>query len=143
VNSLRGTQNRGSRLQISTIYDEARPYFFTDWPNDIRAHLSAFANEEVTSLIAKTTTTEANIYEADIADLAGGIREPTYAEVSTTGRDGIQRTQSFRIPQGTARLLNEQAQRVENAREQQGERTGTVIFNPINLPGVTEDDEIE
>ena len=43
VNSLRGTQNRGSRLQISTIYDEVRPYYFTDWPNDIRTHLSAYA----------------------------------------------------------------------------------------------------
>lgn len=143
VNSLRGTQNRGERLQISTIYDEARPYFFADWPGDIRSHLSGYANEEVAAIIDKTTSTESVIYEADIADLAGGVREPTYSEVVTNGRDGIQRTQSFRIPQGTARLLREQAQRVENAREQTKPRTGTVIFNPISLPGQDNDGEVE
>lgn len=143
VNSLRGTQNRGDRLQISTIYDEARPYYFTDWPNDIRAHLSGYANDEVSAIIARTNSTEAVIYEADIADLAGGVREPTYASITTNGRDGIQREQSFRIPQGTARLLREQGQRAENAREQRGQRTGTVIFNPISLPGQENNGEVD
>lgn len=138
VNSLRGTQNRGERLQISTIYDEARPYFFVNWPNDIRSHLSGYANEEVSALIAKTTETEAVVYEADIADLAGGVREPSYVEVSS---DGV--ANSFRIPRGTARLLREQAQRAENAREQRGPRTGTVIFNPISLPGQENNGEVD
>jgi hypothetical protein len=138
VNSLRGTQNRGERLQISTIYDEARPYFFVNWPNDIRSHLIGYANEEVSALIAKTTETEAVVYEADIADLAGGVREPSYVEVSS---DGV--ANSFRIPRGTARLLREQAQRAENAREQRGPRTGTVIFNPISLPGQENNGEVD
>ncbi len=138
VNSLRGTQNRGERLQISTIYDEARPYFFVNWPNDIRSHLSGYANEEVSALIAKTAETEAVVYEADIADLAGGVREPSYVEVSS---DGV--ANSFRIPRGTARLLREQAQRAENAREQRGPRTGTVIFNPISLPGQENNGEVD
>ena len=138
VNSLRGTQNRAERLQISTIYDEARPYFFVNWPNDIRSHLIGYANEEVSALIAKTTETEAVVYEADIADLAGGVREPSYVEVSS---DGV--ANSFRIPRGTARLLREQAQRAENAREQRGPRTGTVIFNPISLPGQENNGEVD
>lgn len=143
VNSLRGTEKRSERLQISTIFEEARPFFFANWPTDIRAHISQFATDEVREILASTTSTEAVIYEADIADLAGGVREPTFANISVTGRDGITRTPSFRVPPGTARLLREQAQRAENAREQRGERTGTVIFNPVNLPGQEDDGEVE
>ncbi|NNE49891.1 MAG: DUF547 domain-containing protein, partial [Altererythrobacter sp.] len=98
---------------------------------------------EVSAIIARTNSTEAVIYEADIADLAGGVREPTFAEISTTGRDGVPGVQSFRIPRGTARLLQEQAQRAENAREQNQPRTGTVIFNPIILPGQENDGEVD
>ncbi|RGP42287.1 hypothetical protein BPTFM16_02599 [Altererythrobacter insulae] len=141
VNSLRGTQKRGDRLQVSAIYDEARPYFFTNWNTDMRAHVEAYAQEEVAEILAKTNSVEAVIYEADIADLAGGVREPTYATVSTTDRNGIGRAQSFRIPQGTARLLREQATKLDRARKEQ--RTGTVIFNPINLPGVENDGEVD
>ena len=142
VNSLRGLERRGERLQISAIYDEARPYFFENWITDIRSHLNAFATQEVLDIIAATSSTEAVIYEADIADLAGGVREPTYSSISSSGRDGIERSQSFRIPQGTARLLQEQAQRAENAREKR-RRTGTVIFDPINLPGRDNNGEVE
>lgn len=133
VNSLRGTQKRGDRLQVSSIYDEARPYFFADWPESLRAHLSEFAANEVAEILAETTSVEAVIYEPDIADLAGGMREPTYSLVTTTGVDGIERAASFRIPQGTARLLREQQEKLERTRREMP--TGRVIFRPITLPG--------
>lgn len=134
VNSLRGTQENGNRLQVSAVYDEARPYFFADWPNALRAHLAAFADADVQGLLKQTTATEAVIYEADIADLEGGVREPTYSLVTTTGSDGIERAQSFRIPQGIARLLSERATKAE--RLQREGRTGRVIFDPVTLPGI-------
>ena len=137
VNSLRGTQKRGDLLEVSTIYDEARPYYFSDWPRDIRAHITAFAETEVGEILAETNQTEATIEEADIADLAGGVREPSYSYV-TTQIDGVDRPASFRIPRGTARLLNEQGRKLQKIRREG--RTGTVIFNPITLPGEEEDD---
>lgn len=141
VNSLRGAQENGGKLQVSTIYDEARPYFFADWPNSLRAHLKTYADAEVQGLLSQTTATEAVIYEADIADLEGGAREPTYSLVTTTGRDGIERAQSFRIPQGVARLLSERATKAE--RLQREARTGRVIFNPVTLPGTDGPPEVK
>jgi hypothetical protein len=134
VNSLRGTQKLGGRLQVAKIYDEARPFFFKSWPADMRAHLAVFADDEVNDILAQTNTVEAVIEEADIADLAGGVREPTYSLVTTTGRNGIEGAQSFRIPPGTARLLREQQRKVEKIIREG--RTGEVIFNPIALPGM-------
>jgi hypothetical protein len=100
----------------------------------MRAHLAVFADDEVNDILAQTNTVEAVIEEADIADLAGGVREPTYSLVTTTGRNGIEGAQSFRIPPGTARLLREQQRKVEKIIREG--RTGEVIFNPIALPGM-------
>ena len=70
------------------------------------------------------------------------MREPTYSLVTTTGVDGVERPASFRIPQGTARLLREQQQKLE--RIQRDMRTGRVIFRPITLPdGETTQSEVE
>lgn len=134
VNSLRGVQENGGKLQVSAIYGEARPHFFADWPTALRTHLASFAEEDVQGLLKETTAAEAVIYEADIADLEGGVREPTYSLVTTTSSDGIERAQSFRIPQGIARLLSERATKAE--RLQREARTGRVIFNPVTLPGI-------
>ncbi|MFZ9395486.1 MAG: DUF547 domain-containing protein [Erythrobacter sp.] len=140
VNSLRGVQENGGKLQVSTIYEEARPYFFADWPSALRAHLAAFAEQDVQGLLTETSATEAVIYEADIADLEGGVREPTYSLV-TTNRDGVDKAQSFRIPQGIARLLSEQTTKAE--RLQREGRTGRVIFNPVTLPGTEGPAEVQ
>ena len=40
VNSLRGTQELGGRLQVSELYKEATPFFFPDFERDLRAHLA-------------------------------------------------------------------------------------------------------
>lgn len=128
INSLRGTQKLGERLQVSTIYDEARPFYFPDWERDLRGHLSQYAQDDVNEIIAKTNLTEAEITEYDIADMAGGVREPTYSNVTVDGK-----AVSFRIPQGMARLLTEQQRKFEKILHEG--RTGTVIFNDIQLPG--------
>lgn len=133
VNSLRGTQKRGDLLQVSEIYEEARPFFFSDWPASIRSHVTQFAEEDVKELLAKTEAVEASIYEADIADLAGGVREPSYSNITTTGQDGIERSASFRIPQAIARLLRERDTKMQRIVKEG--RTGTVTFVPIAIPG--------
>ncbi|MEM6857930.1 MAG: DUF547 domain-containing protein [Pseudomonadota bacterium] len=128
VNSLRGTQKQGSTLQVSTLYEDAAPFFFPNFETDLRAHIAKYAQEDVTKILAETDKTEAMIREYDIADLAGGAREPTYGNVQ--GADGI--SQSFRIPRAMGALL---AQREEKFRRILKEgRTGTVTFSEVKLP---------
>lgn len=138
VNSLRGTQKSGSTLQVSTIYEEAAPYYFGNFESDLRAHLARFTDEEGAQILAKTKRVEASISEYDIADLAGGVREPTYSYIEDQNSG---RVQSFRIPQSMQRLL---AAREEKFRRILKEgRTGTVTFSNINLPDSAKGKEVE
>ncbi len=76
VNALRGVSSSGSTLQVSTIYEEARPFLFPDWPRDLRAHLAPHAEPDVARLLARTADVKASIRVTDIADLTKGEREP-------------------------------------------------------------------
>ncbi|MEO0590565.1 MAG: DUF547 domain-containing protein [Pseudomonadota bacterium] len=138
VNSLRGTQKQGSTLQVSSLYEEAAPYFFPDFEADVRAHIAQYAQEDVTQILAETDKTKATINEYDIADLAGGAREPSFGYIETA--DGT--AQSFRIPRSMGALL---AQREEKFRRILKEgRTGTVTFSEVTLPGEAgEDGEVK
>jgi len=139
VNSLRGTQELGDRLQVSEHYREAAPFFFPDFEQDLRAHLARYADETTAALLAKTTGAEPKIAEHDIADLAGGVREPTYQNITSNGQ-----AISFRIPQSMASLLRERETKFQEIIRQG--RTGTVTFSNIDLPGDPADkekDEVE
>jgi len=134
INSLRGTQQSGNTLQVSTLYEEAAPYFFENFDKDVRAHIAAFAQEDVTEILAETNKTRATISEYDIADLAGGSREPSYSYIETAGGAA----QGFRIPRSMSNLL---AQREEKFRRILREgRTGTVTFSELVLPDDEEAD---
>lgn len=132
INSLRGTQELGDRLQVSEHYKEAAPYYFPDFEKDLRAHLARYANEPTAALLAKTTGAEPVITEHDIADLEGGVREPTYQYITQDDR-----AVSFRIPQAMAALLKERESKFQEIIRQG--RTGTVTFSNIDLPGDPED----
>ena len=137
INSLRGTQELGNRLQVSELYQEAAPYYFPNFEADLRAHLTRYANEPTAALLAKTRGAEPVIAEHDIADLEGGVREPTLSNVSSDGRPV-----SFRIPQSMAALLKEREDKFQEIIRQG--RTGTVTFSNIDLPGDPEDkNEVE
>lgn len=137
VNSLRGTQKNGDTLEVSELFKEAAPFFFTNFDADLRAHLAQYADEETSALLAATTQIEASVNEYDIADLAGGVREPTYQNISSI--DGTQ--QSFRIPQSMTRLLAQREDKFQRIIREG--RTGTVTFSNIRLPGDAEDGEVE
>lgn len=129
VNSLRGTQKAGSTISVSQIYTEAAPFYFPDFDRDLRNHLALYADVEVQRILNETDTVKPEIYEYDIADLAGGVREPSYSNIRSNDR-----LLSFRIPQSMARLLAERERKYDIiARE--GLRTGRVFFGEIDLPG--------
>tara|TARA_B100000678_G_C18189641_1_gene494759 strand:+ start:301 stop:1470 length:1170 start_codon:yes stop_codon:yes gene_type:complete len=87
VNSLRGTQARGDRLRVSTIYEEARPFYFSGGAGDLRAHLAAHAQDDVADLLTKTTNVSMDVSEHDIADLSNGERMPPWSLVCRTKAD--------------------------------------------------------
>ncbi|WP_296717361.1 DUF547 domain-containing protein [Erythrobacter sp.] len=132
INSLRGTQELGDRLQVATIYKEAAPYFFPDFEKDLRAHLTRYADQDTSALLAKTRGAEPKIAEHDIADLAGGVREPSYTNITSNGV-----STSFRIPQAMTALLRERETKFQEIIRKG--RTGTVTFSNIDLPGDPED----
>jgi hypothetical protein len=68
------------------------------------------------------------IAEHDIADIEGGVREPTYQNITSNGV-----STSFRIPQSMAALLRERETKFQEIIRQG--RTGTVTFSNITLPG--------
>ncbi|WP_086619070.1 DUF547 domain-containing protein [Erythrobacter tepidarius] len=137
INSLRGTQELGDRLQVSELYKEAAPYYFPNFEADLRAHLARYADAPTAALLAKTTGAEPVLAEHDIADLAGGVREPTYQNVTSNGQPV-----SFRIPQSIAALLKEREAKFQELIRQG--RTGTVTFSNIDLPGDPDSkDEVE
>ena len=123
VNSLRGTQKFGSRLDVSELYAEAAPFYFPDFEADLRAHISAYANAEVKEILAETRAVNASITEHDIADLSGGSRGASYLASSRPG-----------LPPGAVMLLQQRQRKLEVQRREEVP-TGRVIFSNIDLPG--------
>jgi hypothetical protein len=123
VNSLRGTQKSGDRLNVSKLYAEAAPFYFPDFQTDLRAHLAEYALEEVTGILSETSEIRASIEEQDIADLAGGSRGANYLASSRPG-----------LPPGAVQLLVQRQRKLE-VLEQNEVPTGRVIFSNIDLPG--------
>jgi hypothetical protein len=108
VNSLRGTQRRGDTLLVSTLYEEAQPFFFRDWPQDLRQHLRTYSDEDVSALIEATGEVKATLAEADIADLSKGEREPNYSNLVVNGEP-----KGILVDGATARFMTERGQKLE------------------------------
>ncbi|MBX7459148.1 DUF547 domain-containing protein [Qipengyuania sp. 1NDH17] len=121
VNSLRGVESYGKELQVSKIYAEAARFYFPAMDDDLRAHLTKHADDDVKALIAKKPELVVNQYEDRVADLAGGEREPVYSQIESNGQPvGAGVTPSI------ARLLNERMQKMDKLRRR-GELRGRVI----------------
>lgn len=137
VNSLRGSQEQAGRLQVSEYYREAAPYFFPNFEADVRTHLTRYSDEKTSAILSQTSGADPVINEYDIADVEGGVREPSYSNITSNGV-----SVSFRIPQSMAALLKERETKFQEIIRQG--RTGTVTFSNITLPGVEgEPSEIE
>lgn len=127
VNSLRGTQKRGDRLDVALLYGEVAPFYFPDFQSDLRAHLAKYADEPVTELLAMTGELRAAISEPDIADLHGGARPPSYLAVQIPGCPSAWHNAACELLQ--ARRLKFEAM------ERRGQATGRVFFSNVDLPG--------
>ena len=136
VNALRGVEKRGSTMQVSRIFEEARPFYFSDWPADLRTHIGSYASDEVTRILANTSEVEPVLYENAIADLAYGRLEPSYSNVVSVDENGDPRPRDTAIPANILRMVQERdAKVVKMLRDR--EQVGKVYV-------ITEDeDEVE
>jgi hypothetical protein len=135
VNSLRGTQKLYGKLAVSELYGEVAPFYFPDFENDLRAHLAAYAEEPVAELLAKTDQTVATIREADIADLHGGARPPSYLLVnSEPGLATDRPVCNTRWGQAACDLLVARSQKLQRMKRRD-QPTTRVFFSNIDLPG--------
>ncbi|MCR2833024.1 DUF547 domain-containing protein [Parerythrobacter lacustris] len=138
VNSLRGVQSRGDALWVSQIYEEARPFYFKNWEADLRAHLDRFAEEPVQKILAETRGVDASLYEADIADLAGGESEPFYSNVESCaaapgGGLGDCSPVETRIPLNVQRAVQERNAKINELIKER--RLGRVTIGDVGPDG--------
>ena len=127
VNSLRGTQKRGDRLDVAQLYAEVAPFYFPDFQTDLRTHLAQYADEPVAELLARTGELRPAISEPDIADLHGGARPPSYLGVQIPGCPTSWHDAACDLVE--ARRLKLEAMK------RRGQQTGQVFFSNIDLPG--------
>lgn len=111
ANSLRGVMVYGKTASISRHYEDAAPYYFPNFSDDVRRHLLGLANEDVKEELEKATNVvKVAKYETSIADLSKGDagREPLSYIESSTG---------FGVPNALARTLSEQSEKTRRIRK--------------------------
>ncbi len=80
VNSMRGVDRIRDEMRISKVYVDARPYYFQNWPSDLYAHLSRYADWKTAEILALSPEKpRASRYAANTADVESGetVRAPS------------------------------------------------------------------
>ncbi len=113
VNSLRGVNATRSSTRVSAIYEEARPYYFINWPLDLKAHLNKFADPEVLEILQRDKPIEFDRYDPIVADLHGGDT-PSLASITLLVNGEAARSS---ISPEVARLLRELESKTEIMRK--------------------------
>ncbi|MEM9168123.1 MAG: DUF547 domain-containing protein [Pseudomonadota bacterium] len=137
VNALRGvSRGRRETVSVSRIFEEARPYYFREWPDALKDHLRAHMREDV--------QTEVNLngfdidfvrYEETVADLAGGEPWTSLAASQVVDAFGTP-IQGLRLPAQISRLYRELDQKLLEL-NQRGWARGRVVIEDI--PTIDED----
>lgn len=136
VNSLRGVQKRGDKLEVASLYAEVAPFYFNDFDNDLRSHLASYAEEPTAQILTKTSGTIATIREHDIADLHGGALPPNY-QFAASGPGAMDDPLigcTEDIGFAVCDLLEARTTKLRNM-ERRGQATARVFFSNIDLPG--------
>lgn len=134
VNSLRGVERWGGRLQVSPIYQDAARFYFSD-TDALRAHLTQYAREDVAALVNASGDVVYKTLETDLADLQRGERDPSLSNLCNDqiGLIAIPVSESTcssvatRPNAAITRLMEERSEKLRRARSR-GIRTGMVIF---------------
>lgn len=87
VTSLRGFQTTPLSRKISRLYEDVRPYYFSNWPVDLENHLLKYAGADLAAKTTKSKPLRIAKYETAIADIMGGVI-PRHSISPTSGRIG-------------------------------------------------------
>ncbi len=135
VNSLRGVESWGGALRVSPLYEEAAPFYFSDF-DAVRSHLAQYAADDVKTLLNSTSRTTYKPFASDLADLSRGERETVmqpFAIIQCGGvcnnNIGFSDAIAIRTRPNLAiqRLMIERQKKLEKA-ARRGIRTGMVIY---------------
>jgi len=129
VTSLRGFNTAFSKRSVSKIYEEARPYYFRNWPADLEAHLRRFADENTLRDLGKDMPFQVEKYDYIVADLWGGNLSKGSGAGYTVDRNG--KIQGF----GNSPLIYEREKKIW-ALHRKGllKRSYTVTITDIDTP---------
>ncbi|PHQ67779.1 MAG: hypothetical protein COB92_03030 [Robiginitomaculum sp.] len=128
INSLRGFHAERKTLKVSVLYQEARPYFFENWTQDLKDHLSKYTTPDVTEELIQDKPIAIDKFDDIVADLLGGSM-PITSYVSQSTDDIIA---PIGVPPEIARLMNELHDKaIVMRRRGMVNRGGTVIIEDI------------
>ena len=133
VNSLRGVSQAGGRLYVSAFYEEGRPHYFTDWPDDLEAHLAEYADDAVMELLSEGREVRFAQYQDRIADMAGGEVVSDLAN-----RGGV--SPNSAIPPSMVRMVREYREKLQELREEGYLKPKVII---IDVPTDDPSDEVD
>lgn len=136
VNSLRGVSQTRQNLMVSKVYEEARPYYFEDWPRDLIAHFRAHMRDNVVEDVDLSAPVKINRYETMIADMAGGDTTTSLAATQTRDAAGIGGAFLYgpsSMPPQVRRLYSEMQQKLEIL-QKNGWARGRVVIEDIPTP---------
>lgn len=131
VNSLRGFHKTTSNRKVSTLYDEAKPFFFPQWEQDLTAHLLKFAREEVAEEIGTPLPYSIDRYDYTIADMMAGDRIRVASAATWTVNSATGQMNNAGMPPEMRRLLEEVTEKANTLRQRDLGRSGTVIIEDI------------
>jgi Protein of unknown function, DUF547 len=72
--SMRGFQTTLTARKVSKLYEDVRPFYFTNWPADLENHLGKYADEKLVAGISQNKPLNIAKYETAIADIMGGAK---------------------------------------------------------------------
>lgn len=141
ANSLRGVSEGRATLRVSRVYDEARPFYFPNWPVDLRAHLRNYMRDDVLEDVNLNAPLEVNRYEADIADMAGGDTTTSLAATQTRDLSAIGGAFAYSpgaMPPQVRRIYREMQVKLQEL-QQRGWARGTVVIEDVPTEDPTVD----
>ena len=87
TNSLRSIHATGVTVYVSSLYAEVAPYYFPNFPTDLKTHLRTHLREDVVGLLDRYPDFKLAKYQSRIADTTGGL-----GDISASGSSNVVRT---------------------------------------------------
>ena len=128
INSLRGFRVRNKNQFVSRLYTDVAKFYFTDFANDVRNHITPFMRDDVRSQIMTTKDFKTDRYDSIIADLTAG--QGAYSSISQLERTD-RNTISLQGANPYQRFFDELVSKRESLKKRGLIQNGVVIIEDI------------